>query len=199
MIRLGITGGIGSGKSFVSALLREHFRIPVYDCDTEAKRLTAESEKARQALTELVGDTLYCEGILNKRMLAEYLFKNRENAERVEQIIHPLVRTDFRQWTGAQQSTIVGMESAILYESGFETEVDKVLFVCAQPETRIARAMQRDGTERHLVEERIRSQRTKEMSHRADFLIENEAESTKAELIEKLKEIIYIIENKETC
>ncbi len=194
MIRIGITGGIGSGKSFVAQLMHSHFDIPVYDCDSEAKRLTNESPAIRQALTTLVGADLYKKERLDKTMLAKFLFCNEKNAKQVEAVIHPAVREDFRKWICEQTSTIVAMESAILYESGFENEVDYVLFVNAKESTRIMRAMKRDNAEQEQVEERIRRQHSEDMKLRADFLIENEQDVTSQTLINSLKEIIIQLE-----
>ena len=117
---LGITGGIGSGKSYVSTLLQQQFGIPVYDCDAEAKRLTATNEEIRQKLIALVGPEVFEGGELNKPLLAEYLFADVENASHVNAIIHPVVLEDFVKWSSAKgDQELVGLESAILYESGF--------------------------------------------------------------------------------
>ena len=98
MKTLGITGGIGSGKSYVSALLREHFGIPVYDCDAEAKRLTASDAEIRQQLIQLVGPEVFDGTALNKQCLADFLFSSAENARQVNAIIHPVVLKDFERW-----------------------------------------------------------------------------------------------------
>ena len=98
MKTIGITGGIGSGKSFVSALLQEHFGIPVYDCDAEAKRLTATDKGIRRQLVSLVGPQVFDGPILNRQCLADYLFASPENALRVNAIIHPVVLEDFKRW-----------------------------------------------------------------------------------------------------
>ena len=157
-IRIGITGGIGSGKSVVSKIL-SLLDIPIYLSDDEAKRLTATDEAIRQELTDLLGDELYQVGMLNKQMLANFLFASAENAEKINAIIHPQVKQDFRRWcTRHSASPFVAMESAILFESGFDSEVDVVVMVYAPQEVRIQRAMMRDAASRTQIEQRIRRQ-----------------------------------------
>lgn len=183
MIRLGITGGIGSGKSYVSQLLSSQFGIPVYDCDREAKRLTATDSGIREALQELVGRDVYTEdGALDKTILAQYLFASADHATLVNAIIHPVVRMDFRSWCQQQQSEMVAMESAILYESGFDSEVDKVLLVDAPLETRIQRAMRRDGSSREQVVSRIALQDGSLAREKAEFLLQNDGRPINDEL-----------------
>lgn len=183
MIRLGITGGIGSGKSYVSQLLSSQFGIPVYDCDREAKRLTATDSGIREALQELVGKDVYTEdGALDKTVLAQYLFASADHATLVNAIIHPVVRMDFRSWCQQQQSEVVAMESAILYESGFDSEVDKVLLVDAPLETRIQRAMRRDGSSREQVVSRIALQDGSLAREKAEFLLQNDGRPINDEL-----------------
>lgn len=174
-IKIGITGGIGSGKSVVSRLLGV-MGIPVYDSDSETKRLMAFDGVIRKELQALVGEEVYAGGVLNKPLLASYLFANSENARRVNGIIHPRVKEDFRQWVQRHSAcSIVGIESAILVEAGFANEVDSIVMVYAPEEVRIARAVRRDASSRELIEKRIRSQMNDEEKRRyADFVIAND-------------------------
>ena len=147
MIKLGITGGIGSGKSFVSRCLKEGFSVQVYDTDREAKRLMLEHEGIRADLIALLGEEVYTAAGLNKPLLAAYIFSSPENAQKVNAIVHPRVKEDFRNWAFRQEQAgcqLVGVESAILFESGFDREVDKTLTVSAPLELRITRVMERD-------------------------------------------------------
>ena len=173
MIKLGITGGIGSGKSYVSRLL-ENWGIPVYDTDREAKRLTLTHPEIRRELIALLGEKVYCGQQLNKTLLAGYLFASRAHAERVNHIIHPRVYEDFLLWADGlkqQGRELVGMESAILFESG----LDRVLMVYAPLEIRISRAMERDGVPEERVRERIAAQMDEELKcKRADFILTND-------------------------
>ena len=189
---LGITGGIGSGKSYISSLLREQLSVPVYDCDTEAKRLMAEDKSIQQQLMNLVGAHVYKAGKLQKDVLADYLFANQQNASQVNAIVHPAIKDDFRRWTALQKADLVAIESAILYESGFVSLADKVLYVDASKELRIQRVMQRDGSTRQQVEARMNMQKAEEQRQKADFIIENEGAQQEI-LLAALKNILKII------
>ena len=189
---LGITGGIGSGKSYVSSLLRVNLNVPVYDCDTEAKRLMNEDKGIQQQLMKLVGAHVYTDGKLQKKVLADYLFADQQHAQSVNAIVHPAVRADFGKWIKRQNTDVVAIESAILYESGFDTLVDKVLFVDAPMELRIQRVMQRDGSSRQQVEARIGMQRSEEQRKKADFVIENEGRPQES-LLTALQAILGIL------
>ncbi len=174
MTKIAITGGIGSGKSYVAHLLQER-GIPIYDTDSEAKRLTASCESIRQALRALVGDDVYSGDALNKPVLAAYLFASAENAARVNAIIHPRVKEDFARWADGQTSEVVGLESAILYEAGFQDTVDAVVMVYAPEALRIRRAMQRDGATEAQVKARIAAQMSdEEKARRAHFVMVND-------------------------
>ena len=177
MIKLGITGGIGSGKSFVSRCLKEGFSVQVYDTDREAKRLMLEHEGIRADLIALLGEEVYTAAGLNKPLLAAYIFSSPENAQKVNAIVHPRVKEDFRNWAFRQEQAggqLVGVESAILFESGFDREVDKTLTVSAPLELRITRVMERDRVGREHVLERITAQISDEERNRlSDFSVEN--------------------------
>lgn len=174
-VRLGITGGIGSGKSYVAQMLQARWDVPVYDCDSEAKRLTAESDDIRTALTQLVGDHLWQQGQMQKPVLAAYLFASPEHAAQVNAIIHPAVRRDFLRWADAHsRSPVVAIESAILCESGFHTLVDSILLVDAPLEMRLQRAMLRDGASRQQVMARMARQDSAQARQLARFTVIND-------------------------
>ncbi len=178
-IRIGITGGIGSGKTVVSRLLGL-LGIPVYISDTEAKRLMMSDRMIHKELVELIGPEVYAGGILDRQLLASYIFGNREHLRRVNAIVHPRVRTDFRKWAETQASShkLVGIESAILLEAGFAADVDVLAVVYAPLEVRITRAMKRDASTREAVESRIRQQMDDEQKlASADFVIINDGET----------------------
>lgn len=175
MICLAITGGIGSGKSYVSAML-EDWGIPVYNADTESKRLTASDGGIRKRLVALLGEEVYANGELNKPLLASYLFAGEENAARINSIIHPVVKEDFRRWLMSHaDKEITAFESAILYEAGFANEVDAVMVVYAPYELRLERAMKRDKATREQIEARMSAQMDdEEKCRRADFVVYND-------------------------
>lgn len=177
-IRIGITGGIGSGKSVVSRLL-EVMGVPVYISDLETRRLMMSDESIRRGLISLLGEEVYAGGCLNKPLLASYLFGGETQALRVNGIVHPRVKDDFCRWCGERSKhSLVGMESAILLEAGFRREVDLVLMVYAPLEVRIRRAVQRDTSSREQIEQRIRCQMDDEEKRRqADYVIVNDGDS----------------------
>lgn len=200
MIIIGVTGGIGCGKSYVSAKMQLR-GIPVYDSDTRAKLLTATDPAIKEALAELVGPTLYCPcgcGVLQKEVLAGFIFGNPDNMARVNAIIHPRVREDFKRWKdslGRKEFCI--LESAILIESGFDSEVDFTVCVDAPLKLRIKRCVKRDNTTEQAVVARINSQMDQdEKCGRADFVIENDdvqaLEPQIDALIEKCKNTLNI-------
>ena len=120
-MRIGITGGIGSGKSYVCNLLRQR-GIPVYNCDEEAKRLMVESAAIRQQLSQLIGEDAYINNVLNKPAVAHFLFANADNAARINRIVHPVVKQDFLRWAASQPADIVVQESRrLLYDSWNES------------------------------------------------------------------------------
>lgn len=175
-VKIGVTGGIGSGKSVVSRLLGV-MGVPVYISDMEARCLMQTDADIRKELTDLVGADVYLDGRLNKSLLASYIFGVPEHVRQVNRIVHPRVKEDFRRWALQQGALhpLVGIESAILLEAGFAQEVDRILMVYAPPKLRLERAMKRDSATREQIESRIRSQmRDEEKCRRADFVLYND-------------------------
>lgn len=157
-IKIGITGGIGSGKSVVSKLL-QLMGIPVYIADVESKRLTETDPDIRAALISLLGDEVYQDGKLNRPLLASYIFGNKDNLTMVNGIIHPRIKDDFRRWAQSHSSyPIVGIEAAILIEAGFTEDVDQVVLVYAPQEIRLRRAVSRDACAAEQIQQRMRNQ-----------------------------------------
>lgn len=174
MMIIGLTGGIGCGKSYVAAMMRDR-GLPVYDCDSNAKRITATDPAVAARLEKLVGEPLVKDGVLDKGRLADFIFSNEDNLKAVNSIVHPAVRSDLMRWAAAQTSDLCLMESAILFESGFQDSVRLVVAVNAPEELRIRRCMARDGVGRESVERRMASQMPQqEKCLRADFVIEND-------------------------
>ena len=157
-IKIGITGGIGSGKSVVSKLL-QLMGVPVYIADVESKRLTETDPDIRAALLSLLGDEVYQDGKLNRPLLASYIFGNKDNLTMVNGIIHPRIKDDFRRWAQSHSSyPIVGIEAAILIEAGFTEDVDQVVLVYAPQEIRLRRAVSRDACAAEQIQQRMRNQ-----------------------------------------
>lgn len=175
-IKIGITGGIGSGKSVVAHLLAV-LGVPVYVSDEETRGLMVRDAAIRKGLVNLLGEAVYQQNALNKPLLASYLFASEEHARQVNAIVHPRVKEDFHRWVRQHQPlhALVGIESAILLEAGFAAEVDYVVMVYAPLEIRIARAMKRDAADRAAVERRIQCQMDDEKKRAlADFVIVND-------------------------
>ena len=187
MISIAITGGIGSGKTFVSNLLQER-GIPIYNADDEAKRLMLSDEGIRQDLIALLGEDVYVDGGLNKPLLASYLFADAGNAARINRIVHPRVKNDFLRWLdGHCDKEIAGLECAILFEAGFEDTVDAVVMVYAPESLRIERAMKRDNATEQQIRARIAAQMNdEEKRRRAGFVICTDGNIPVEEQIETL-------------
>lgn len=190
MIRLGITGGIGSGKSTVTNIIKL-LDIPVYIADIESKKLTESSPVIREKLIEAFGNNLYNGDKLDKQLLASYIFNDKHKLAIANSIIHPEVDRHFCEWLERyQHHHIVALEAAILYESGMERLTDKVIVVYTPLEDRIQRTMLRDNTTREKVLERINSQLSDdEKLKRADYVVYND--ETKSLIQQSIK----IIEN----
>jgi dephospho-CoA kinase len=175
MKTIGLTGGIGSGKSVVAQLL-EIRGIPVYNTDKAAKRLTAGSLTIKEALCQRFGQTLYSGGTLDKTLLASLIFNQEDHLQYVNAVVHPEVQKDFLQWQIRHNHLPwVALESAILFESGFDGMVDISINVSAPCELRIERVQQRDQINREAVLNRMHHQMSEEERKRkVDYIILND-------------------------
>lgn len=173
MYKVGITGGIGSGKSTVCAMLRER-GVAVYSCDERAKELMCSDYTIAQRLVDRFGAESFVDGELNRAYLAERVFGDAEELAALNAIVHPCVMEDFEAWAARAEGEYVVLESAILFESGFDAKVDIVVAIMAPDEIRIERTMQRDGVSREQVEERMRQQLSdEERCSRSKYAIVN--------------------------
>ena len=175
MVKLAITGGIGSGKSIVSHLLQV-MGIPVYLTDDEAKRLTIEDAVIRNELSLLVGKEVYkSDGTLDRAWLSSYMFGSPERVRQVNSIIHPRVKDDFLRWVARHNTPLIAMECAILYESGFDSLVDKVVVVSAPLELRVNRAIRRDNAQEWQIRQRMAHQLDDvDLCRKADYVVCND-------------------------
>ena len=171
---IGITGGIGSGKSFVSQWLTTHYGIPVYDCDSQAQRLML-GRVLRRKITELVGADAYLpDGQLDRARMAAFVFADASHTAAINAIVHPAVKADFRRWASRHEG-LVAIESAILIEAGFRDIADQLIVVEAPLSLRIQRVIQRDGSTEEQVRARIARQLPDEERRRtADIVLVND-------------------------
>ncbi len=155
---VGLTGGIGSGKTTIANLFALHFSIPIYIADTKAKELVANNKQLQQEIVALLGEEAFVEGRYNTSFVAQEVFSNKKKLDKLNAIIHPYVQQDFLQWKQSQQAPYVIKEAAILFESGSYRDCDFIIMVTAPLEERIKRVMLRDKIDRETVEKRIKNQ-----------------------------------------
>ena len=191
MRKIAVCGGIGSGKSTVCQMFAER-GVAVYDSDSRAKSLMSESAELRDAIVAEFGEECYEGGMLNRSYLASKVFGSAEQLVKLNSIVHPAVKADFLAWAEEQHGDFCILETAILFESGFDAVVDCSVAVLAPTPLRIERAMQRDGATREQIEARIKAQMgDDELMRRADFAIVNihleDVEKDVAELAYRFK------------
>ena len=157
MLKVGITGGIGSGKSTVAHIF-EILGIPVYYADAAAKKLMNEDEKLKQQVQQLFGDAAYTNGQLNRAFVAAQVFNNPEKLALLNSIVHPATIADAAKWMQQQSAPYAIKEAALIFESGAQENLEKVIGVFASKTIRIKRVMDRDGITREEVLARMNKQ-----------------------------------------
>lgn len=171
--RLGITGGIGSGKSTVCKVF-DVLGITVFYSDEEARKIMDSNPLVHKGLMEILGFDIFIDGSLDRPRLADIIFNDDKKLQEVNKLVHPLVLEEFEIWSEKQYSEYVILESAILFESDAANIVDKTLAVIAPMEERISRVMERNNIKREEVLDRVKNQVSEnEMIRRSDFLIDN--------------------------
>lgn len=171
---VGLTGGIGSGKSTVAAMFKD-LQVPVYFSDIEAKKLMNSSDKIKSGLHSLFGEKAYENGILNRSYIAEIVFNNREALLKLNKIVHPEVRKDFEEWTNKQEAAYVIQENPLIFENNSQKDFDLVITVTAPEFQRIHRVMNRDQVSEEQVLARIHNQMDDALKSKlSDFVIVNE-------------------------
>ena len=195
---IGLTGGIGSGKSTIAKQLRA-MGYAVYDTDSEAKRLIVEDAHVREQMEELFGKEVYADGVYQTALVAQRVFTDRSLLAQLNAIVHPAVRADILRWATMQDSPSfrkglgVGLcfvECAILYQAGFDALCDKVVAVTAPEEVRLARVLARDHSTIDKVRARMRAQEAERDIERADIVINNDGKASIPTLCE---EIIHLL------
>ncbi len=176
-MKIGITGGIGSGKSSVCSIF-EHLGVPVFYADIESKRMLDEDDEVRFAVIQLLGAEAYQGVIANRKFIADCVFSNPEMLKKLNAVLHPAVFRRFDEWVLRQQAPYVIKEAAILFESGADRGIDKAVHVTAPMELRVKRVMERDGVSREDVEKRMSRQWTDEQRDaRSHYRLNNDEQS----------------------
>ena len=186
MKRIGITGGIGAGKSLVAEIIKA-MGYPVYNSDERAKELTDSNPKIKEGLIHLFGEEIYQNDTLNKFALAQAIFSDESLREKVNALIHPIVREDFNLYTLAQNAELVFNESAILFETGSFKNFDAIILVYAPTELRIKRIMKRDNCSENEVLKRMNSQFSDEEKYQlTEFRVLNDEQTPLLVQVEKI-------------
>ena len=173
MLKIGVTGGIGSGKTTVAHIF-EVLGIPVYYADDAAKRLMNEDENLKKKIIENFGEESYVDGKLNRSHLASIVFSNPEKTAIINSIVHPITIADAKLWMQKQTTPYAIKEAALIFESKAEKELDLVIGVYSPLPLRIQRIMQRDNIDESAVMDRMQKQMNEEEKMKlCDFLIEN--------------------------
>ncbi len=173
MIKLGITGGIGSGKTTVARIL-EDFGVPVYYADDKAKELMSHYAPLKQQIIDLFGPASYQDNRLNTSYIAGIVFDNKQALADLEALVHPAVKKDFLVWVAQQKSPVVAVENAILHKSGMDQLVDMIVLVTTDAKKRMERVMKRDKMSADQVKKRIINQEdSSDLLKKSDYVINN--------------------------
>ena len=186
MIKVGITGGIGSGKSIIGKILTV-IGFPVFNSDTEAKLLMVNNEKVIHQVKQVFGEKAYTDNQLNRKYLADQIFNNETLKEQLNQIVHPAVRQEFEEWSKRQNTSIVFNEAAILFETGRYKDFDYPILVTAPEELRIQRVVKRDNTTIEEVKKRMENQwKDDKKKELASFIVNNDNQTLVTLQIEQI-------------
>jgi len=174
MLKVGITGGIGSGKSTVARVF-ETLGVPVYNADDAAKRLMQDDPELKEKISLLLGDESYNDGQLNRAWISANIFGNPDKVQALNSLVHPATIKDAHEWMSKQTTPYSLKEAALIFESGSEKELDYVIGVYAPEELRIQRVIKRDDTTREAILQRMSNQLNEEEKiKRCDFVITND-------------------------
>ena len=196
ILRVGITGGIGSGKSTIAKVF-EVLGIPVYYADEEAKRIMNEDEQLREQLIQHFGPETYTNGVLNRKHLASLVFNNPKQLELLNSLVHPVTIRDSERWMQRQTTPYALKEAALIFESGANANLDYVIGVSAPDALRIHRTMQRDQVTRDEVLARMRKQIKQIIKMRlCDFVIVNDEQKAVIPQVMALHEKLLILAEK---
>lgn len=186
-LKVGLTGGIGSGKTTVATFFKE-FGVPIYIADLEAKKLMVTSKVLIRQLKQLLGKQTYVNGQLNKAFIASKIFNNAELLNKMNAIVHPKVARHFKRWFAKQKSAYVISESALIFENNTQDNYDIIISVIADKEIRLARVISRDASNKKKVEAIMSNQTTDAIKkQKSDFIIVN----NRLEITKQTVEVIH--------
>lgn len=196
MVVVGLTGGIGSGKTTVAKQFKS-LGVPVYIADEEAKKMMQKSAVVKQELIELFGENAYISGDLNKPYIAKIIFNNSLYLEKINKIIHPKVAAHFKKWIANQQAPYVIKEAAVLFENGGYKLCDYIITVTAKKTFRIERLLKRDATTKEAIEAIMKNQWTdKKRIEKSHFVITNNTiTNTKSQVLQIHNELLKRIKS----
>jgi dephospho-CoA kinase len=190
MLKIGITGGIGSGKSYVCQIL-EKMGYAIFYSDLEAKKLMTQNKELIQQIKFIIGEHAYLNEELNKSIIRKFLYKNEVNKEKLNALIHPFVYQEFEKWTNTIQKEIVFNESALLFETNSYKRFDKTILVTAPLEIKIERLIKRDSLNMEEIKKRFNAQLKDSIkSKKADYIIENDDNKLIIPQINKILKLI---------
>ena len=193
MIRVGITGGIGSGKSTVAKVF-EVLGIPVYYADDAAKRIMNEDQLLKAQLLQLFGAETYVDGKLNRKYLSRLVFNDEEKLAQLNALVHPATLADAGKWMQQQTTPYAIKEAALIFESGAQTQLDKVIGVFAPAPVRIQRVMKRDDVSREEVKARMEKQLDESIKMRlCDYVVTNDEQELVIPQVIKIHEALLAI------
>jgi len=174
MKRIGITGGIGSGKTYVASVFQS-LGIPIFNADIQAKKIMTSSRKLIKLLKEEFGNDIYKDSDLNKEKLASIVFSNSDKLQKLNSLVHPIVKEELNNWCEKQTSPYVIKEAAILFESNSHIGLDSAICVSAPLELRMKRLLSRDNYSEKEIKKRIENQISQEEKEKlSDYIIVND-------------------------
>ena len=191
MKKIGITGVIGSGKTYVASVFQS-LGIPIFNADIQAKKLMVSCENSRDLIKKEFGEDIYSEKDLNREKLASIVFNDKSKLEKLNSLVHPIVKKEFNNWCKKQTSSYVIKEAAILFESKSHLGLDAVICVSAPLELRMERLLKRDNSSEKEIKKRIENQISQEEKEkRSDYIIVNdEKELLLTKIIKIHKELL---------
>ncbi|OYU95169.1 MAG: dephospho-CoA kinase [Bacteroidetes bacterium B1(2017)] len=193
MIKVGITGNIGSGKSTVARIF-SILGIPIYDADTRAKAVMIENQSLVQSIKELIGEDSYAsDGSLNRAIISQKVFSNSTLLQGLNALVHPAVFKDFDDWVLRQDSPYVLKEAALLIESGSYKTLDKLIVVSAPEEIRLKRSIERDASNEAAIRDRMKNQMPEEEKLKmAHFCVQNHEQLLIPQVIKIHQELLKL-------